>query len=358
MRLQGGQLGFLRVDLFRQCAAQRGICQRCPLPPVRCDQIHDRFGLRQAQLAVQKGAAGVLAGGGRLRTRCKTGFHQPPRHRAAAVAGKLHHVLAGVAVGRAEKQSNALVKGFFPVHEMPEQCGVAPSFFHLFCRVCRVEHPGSHSVAFCAGQAHHGNAARPGGRCDGGNGRSLHTASFPRTRLAGALFVRPVRQSRRSAHSLILQLILPRFCAKRYTRRAVFPHLPKCLWKKGSKMASAYRVAAPSIRIVPWAALASCWPLPQQLLPVSATGGGRRRCTLAMFSGKIILYFAILENLRIFQNCLFTGGVVEGNGICSAAFCESAALRESTAGLRPHPALRATFPRPGEGFSGSGTVSG
>ena len=25
--------------------------------------------------------------------------------------------------------------------------------------------------------------------------------------------------------------------------------------------------------------LASCWPRPQQLLPVSATGGGRRRCT-------------------------------------------------------------------------------
>ncbi len=25
--------------------------------------------------------------------------------------------------------------------------------------------------------------------------------------------------------------------------------------------------------------------------------------------------FAILENLRIFQNCLFTGGVVEENGI-------------------------------------------
>ena len=44
-----------------------------------------------------------------------------------------------------------------------------------------------------------------------------------------------------------------------------------------------FRVAAPSICIVPWAALASCWPLPQQLLPVSATGGGRRRC-----SGKII----------------------------------------------------------------------
>ena len=35
------------------------------------------------------------------------------------------------------------------------------------------------------------------------------------------------------------------------------------------------RVAAPSIRC---ALLASCWPLPQQRLPVSATGGGRRCC--------------------------------------------------------------------------------
>ena len=52
-------------------------------------------------------------------------------------------------------------------------------------------------------------------------------------------------------------------------------------------------------------------------------------CALAMFSGKNIYNFAILENLRIFQNCLFTGGVVEGNCIYSAAFCESAALRAS-----------------------------
>ena len=80
-------------------------------------------------------------------------------------------------------------------------------------------------------------------------------------------------------------------------------------------------------------------------------------CALAMFSGKNIYNFAILENLRIFQNCLFTGGVVEENGICSAAFCESVALRESTAGLRPHPALRATFPRPGEGFSDNNLLS-
>ena len=38
------------------------------------------------------------------------------------------------------------------------------------------------------------------------------------------------------------------------------------------------RVAAPCVCFVPWTALASCRPLPQQLLPVSATGRGRRRC--------------------------------------------------------------------------------
>ena len=62
-----------------------------------------------------------------------------------------------------------------------------------------------------------------------------------------------------------------------------------------------------------------------------------------MFSGKIILYFAILENLRIFQNCLFTGGVVKENSICRAAFCESAALRVGACSPE-----RADFPRPGE----------
>ena len=78
-------------------------------------------------------------------------------------------------------------------------------------------------------------------------------------------------------------------------------------------MAAAYRVAAPSIRIVPWAALASCWPLPQQLLPVSAAGGGRRRCTLAIFSGKIILNFGIAERLRAFRYPIFTERGVEEN---------------------------------------------
>ena len=90
------------------------------------------------------------------------------------MTGKLHHVLAGVAVGRAEKQGNALVKGFFPVHEMPEQRGVALGLFHFFGRVCWVEYPRSHGIALCAGQAHHGNAACTRCCCNCCNGRFLH----------------------------------------------------------------------------------------------------------------------------------------------------------------------------------------
>ena len=82
-------------------------------------------------------------------------------------------------------------------------------------------------------------------------------------------------------------------------------------------MAAAYRVAAPSIRIVPWAALASCWPLPQQLLPVSATGGGRRCCTLRIISG-ISFLLEIQKSLRAFLNLLFTSGVVTVNCICNS----------------------------------------
>ena len=98
-----------------------------------------------------------------------------------------------------------------------------------------------------------------------------------------------------------------------------------------------YRVAAPSIRFVPWAALASCWPLPQQLLPVSAAGGGRRRCTLRINSGKIILNSAMPDSLRAVRHCIFTGGVITGNGRCHAAFCESAALRLAGS---PSPSVR------------------
>ena len=49
-------------------------------------------------------------------------------------------------------------------------------------------------------------------------------------------------------------------------------------------------------------------------------------CALGIISG-IGFLFGIQKSLRAFLNPLFTGGVVKENGICSAAFCESAALR-------------------------------
>ena len=52
-----------------------------------------------------------------------------------------------------------------------------------------------------------------------------------------------------------------------------------------------------------------------------------RRVRFAHIQRKIILNRAMPERLRTLRHCIFTGGVVERNSICSAAFCESAALR-------------------------------
>ena len=55
-------------------------------------------------------------------------------------------------------------------------------------------------------------------------------------------------------------------------------------------------------------------------------------CALAIFSGKII-FISRLSRSAERSKRIFTGGVVAANGICSAAFCESAALRESRLAL-------------------------
>ena len=59
----------------------------------------------------------------------------------------------------------------------------------------------------------------------------------------------------------------------------------------------------------------------------------RAAFALRIISGKIIFNRAMPERLRTLRHCIFTGGDVEENGICSAAFCESAALRASVLAL-------------------------
>lgn len=55
----------------------------------------------------------------------------------------------------------------------------------------------------------------------------------------------------------------------------------------------------------------------------------RSAFALRINSGRIILNFGFQESLRTFLKPIFTGGVVEENGSCSAAFYESAALRNT-----------------------------
>ena len=51
--------------------------------------------------------------------------------------------------------------------------------------------------------------------------------------------------------------------------------------------------------IVPWAARASCWPQPQQLLPVSAAGSGRRCCTGAFLPAGLFGGSMLFESTRL-----------------------------------------------------------
>ena len=62
---------------------------------------------------------------------------------------------------------------------------------------------------------------------------------------------------------------------------------------------------------------------------MSGTIQNALRVALRINSGKNIYNFGIAERLRALRYSIFTGGVVAGKGRCSAAFCESAALRES-----------------------------
>ena len=94
------------------------------------------------------------------------------------------------------------------------------------------------------------------------------------------------------------------------------------------------RVAAPSGCIVPWAARASCWPQPQQLLPVSAAGSGRHCCTGAffpagLFGGSMLFKSTRSMSLALLQNknlsVLYTLRLFGGRGwIARAALLKTA----------------------------------
>jgi len=83
----------------------------------------------------------------------------------------------------------------------------------------------------------------------------------------------------------------------------------------------------------------------QQPFSFRGTIGNALRFALRIISGKIIFNRAMPERLRTLRHCIFTGGVVEENGICSAAFCESAALREKDSPSQSSPVGLASSPK-------------
>ena len=79
---------------------------------------------------------------------------------------------------------------------------------------------------------------------------------------------RPLTERRKHSDSIVLAKESAHRCAAALTCRAC-------------PLRHACGVPLPGLRLPASASLplASCWPRPQQLLPVSATGGGRRRCS-------------------------------------------------------------------------------
>ena len=78
---------------------------------------------------------------------------------------------------------------------------------------------------------------------------------------------------------------------------------------------------------MPWHGCALCWCVWSLWRCSEKNDLNALRFALRIISGKNILNFGFQESLRTFLKPIFTGGVVTENGICSAAFCESAALR-------------------------------
>ena len=104
----------------------------------------------------------------------------------------------------------------------------------------------------------------------------------------------------------------------------------------------------------PCAGRSCVWGMILNALP---RGVGRfRMCSAALctYSAERLFLFRVCRGLRAAPNAIFTRGVVTVNCICSAAFCESAALRGSGLALSVIACGDATSPK-GRGKSTAGS---
>ena len=99
--------------------------------------------------------------------------------------------------------------------------------------------------------------------------------------------------------------------------------------------------------------LASCWPRPQQLLPVSAAGGGRRRCS----QRERLWQVGPLPTGRLRRNMAQKGGpCYRGQPLLDNAPCQAAVNLDS--GALPFPRHRASLVQRGPDRHASGSPSG
>ena len=134
---------------------------------LRGDQVRHGLGLVEAQAPVQKGASRELAGAGRPRPRRQAGLDHQARGQPAAVAVELHHVLAGVGMGRQHGQHQDLVEVLAGAR-IARDADKSTMGGQLDRRAAvRQEGDGDLRSARPA-QAHHGQAALP---FRGGDGR-------------------------------------------------------------------------------------------------------------------------------------------------------------------------------------------
>ena len=207
---QGGQILPDRPDPPGHRPVQAGRGQRRALPPGGLDGVHHRLGLGQADTAVFKGAAGELPRPGGPGARRQAGLHQPLGHGAAPVAAQLHHILAGVAAGRAETQGHRLVQHrTVRPQAVAEQGGIPLGLAQFAGGVGRAKDLFRNGIGLGAADAHHRDAPHPrrggqgadGGRKIHGHGNFLLAGKHGKPR-AGAWFSRKIYWNRTPGFTL------------------------------------------------------------------------------------------------------------------------------------------------------------
>src|SRR5262249_58491551 len=99
-----------RVDLLRE-SPRKAPRRRARSSRRRgVDQIRDRFGLREIELAIQERAARELAWLGDPRAEIETAVKQQSEHRGAPVAVQLEHRFAGIRRGRWKIERDSTVE--------------------------------------------------------------------------------------------------------------------------------------------------------------------------------------------------------------------------------------------------------